>query len=232
MGTQVKPRPTAAGFSPPFEDGDHLDQPTFHRLYEQTPPDFRAELIGSIVHLLCPVGGPCRVRSGMAAFWLRSDARATPGTQARASGTVILGDGSEPEPDASLHIRREYGGRSGIVDSYFRGAPELAVEVAHSSADTDLNKKIEDYERVGIDEYVVFLVRSRGVRRFALRNGRYEQLGPGPDGVFRSEPFPCLWLDPEAFFDDDYRLLTVLEQGLASLERAALVTELQGWRAS
>src|ERR1700682_1941621 len=29
---------------PRLEAGDHLDQPTFHRLYEAMPPGFRAEL--------------------------------------------------------------------------------------------------------------------------------------------------------------------------------------------
>ncbi|HVA49152.1 MAG TPA: hypothetical protein VNH11_22505 [Pirellulales bacterium] len=31
---------------PRLNAGDHLDQPTFHRLYEAMPPGFRAELIG------------------------------------------------------------------------------------------------------------------------------------------------------------------------------------------
>src|SRR5262245_15062541 len=35
---------------PPLENGDHLDQPTFHARYEAMPEDCRAELIGGIVY--------------------------------------------------------------------------------------------------------------------------------------------------------------------------------------
>lgn len=33
---------------PPLENGDRLDQKTFHQRYEATPPDVRAELIGGV----------------------------------------------------------------------------------------------------------------------------------------------------------------------------------------
>jgi hypothetical protein len=42
-------------FVPPFQNGDKLDQPTFHRLYLTTPDGFKAELIGGIVYMASPV---------------------------------------------------------------------------------------------------------------------------------------------------------------------------------
>ena len=40
---------------PPLENGDHLDQKTFHERYEPMPEDFRAELIGGIVFVSSPL---------------------------------------------------------------------------------------------------------------------------------------------------------------------------------
>lgn len=52
-------------------------------------------------------------------------------------------------------------------------------------------------------------------------------LPPGPDGIFRSEVFPGLWLDPKALFDDDLdRLIAVVDQGIATPEHAAFVARL------
>jgi hypothetical protein len=45
---------------PALESGDRLSQEEFHRLYAQTPEDFRAELIGGTVY----VSSPLRRRHG------------------------------------------------------------------------------------------------------------------------------------------------------------------------
>jgi len=53
-------------------------------------------------------------------------------------------------------------------------------------------------------------------------------LPPGPDGVYRSEVFPGLWLDPEALFAKDrVRLIGVLHQGLATPGHAAFLARLE-----
>jgi hypothetical protein len=49
MATTKRPPGRAV---PPLENGDRLDQPTFHARYERMPEDFRAELIGGIVPLV------------------------------------------------------------------------------------------------------------------------------------------------------------------------------------
>jgi hypothetical protein len=38
----------------PLENGDHLDQPTFHARYQAMPEHCRAELIGGIVYMPSP----------------------------------------------------------------------------------------------------------------------------------------------------------------------------------
>src|SRR2546421_144381 len=40
---------------PTLEQGDHLDQKTFHELYEQTPENVKAELIEGVVYIPSPV---------------------------------------------------------------------------------------------------------------------------------------------------------------------------------
>jgi hypothetical protein len=50
---------------------------------------------------------------------------------------------------------------------------------------------------------------------------------PGPDGIYRSNVFPGLWLDGDALFAEDRRrLIEVLDQVLATAEHAAFVARL------
>jgi hypothetical protein len=75
---------------------------------------------------------------------------------------------------------------------------------------------------------VVWRVRDAAISWFVLREGRFEPLAPGPDGIYRSEVFPGLWLDPAALIRGDRAAVTgVLRQGVASPEHAAFVARLQ-----
>ncbi len=63
---------------------------------------------------------------------------------------------------------------------------------------------------------------------YVLAAGKYVPLQPNEDGVLRSRAFPGLWLDPIRFWNGDINgLLTVLGQGLASVEHAEFMTRLQ-----
>ncbi len=215
---------------PWLENGERMDQKTFHERYLKTPEGFKAELIGGIVYVMA---SPLRNRHG------RSDARAsallfhysleTPGTEVQNNTTTILADESEPQPDSALLILEEFGGQSrGGEDDYTYGAPELLVEVSHSSRSIDLNQKLRDYERAGVREYVVADLKKKGIRWFVLSDGRFGELGADPDGLFRSRVFPGLWLDPDAFFRNDKRaLIAALRRGLDAPEHAAFVAELE-----
>jgi len=139
---------------PPLEAGDHLDQATFHARYEAMPSDFRAELIGGVVF----VPSPLRLEHGEAHAlvmgWLTNYWSATPGTSVRDNATAILGEESEPQPDATLVIEPDRGGQSSVSeDGYAIGPPELIVEVASSSESIDLHAKRRDYEQAGVLEY-------------------------------------------------------------------------------
>src|SRR4051794_23402017 len=96
---------------PPLENGDRLDQQTFHARYEAMPEDFRAELIGGIVYIPSPRRLPHGRALVSVVHWLGEYTEATPGAGALVSPTLILDPESEPEPDSCLCILPEYGGR-------------------------------------------------------------------------------------------------------------------------
>lgn len=226
----VKPHvaPNAA-MDAALEAGDHLNQVTFHERYKAMPPGFRAELIGGVVIVPSPLSREHGVFHALIMGWLTNYWIATPGTEARDNATAILGESSEPQPDAALIIDPAYGGQSGYSeDGYATGPPELIVEVASSSASIDLHAKRRDYEQRGVLEYVVVVVRQRRLRWFVLREQAYEENSADAHGIFKSTVFPGLWLHAEALFQlDGLKVMDILRQGMATSEYAAFVRQLQ-----
>lgn len=218
---------------PPLENGDHLDQKTFHERYEAMPPNIRAELIGGIVFMSSPMK-PRHGRSGARLIqWIAGYEDDTPGTEALQNTTNILGPDSELQPDGCLLILPESGGQVWEDEKgYLNGAPEWVGEVSDSTESIDLSRKKADYERAGVREYLVAALRTKQVFWFVRRRGKFRELLAGDDGIFRSEVFPGLWLDPVALLKrDGKRLLAVLRQGLASPEHAAFVAKLAAKKA-
>ncbi|MDX1968967.1 MAG: Uma2 family endonuclease [Planctomycetaceae bacterium] len=166
--------------------------------------------------------------------WLGHYVAATRGCQGSGSATVVLDADNDPEPDCVLRIRPEYGGesrtdRSGYVD----GAPELVVEVADSTAVTDLQLKFEIYRRNGVLEYLVWETIAEDFYWFVLQEGEYHRVSPDADGVIHSRVYPGLWLDVTALLKGDLaRVLAVVQQGVASPEHAEFVARLDGQRKS
>lgn len=231
----MKPMPSvsrvakaAERFIPPFENGDRMDQKTFHALYLQTPPGFKAELIGGIVHVASPVSGFHSVPNSVTGTWLGVYAAEVLGTQACTDSSAILSDESEPQPDQCLRITEQAGGQSRWDERrYLVGAPELAVEISNTTAGIDLHAKLRDYERYGVREYLVVVMRQREVRWFVRRKDRFTAMKPDADGVLKSKVFPGLWLLPDGAFDETAaRLLATLRKGLASPEHAKFAAKL------
>jgi Uma2 family endonuclease len=215
-----------------LENGDHLDQRTFHDLYEQMPEDTRAELIGGVVYMASPLQIDHGVYDTEVITWLNRYKRATPGTMCFNNATVILGEESEPQPDAALIILPEHGGQARITRKrYLAGAPELIAETANSSAAIDLHAKKDDYEKAGVREYLVVVVGEQRVVWFTRRQRRFHELKPDREGIHRSAVFPGLWLDAAGLFElDSARVEAVLLQGLAAGEHQAFVKKLQAAR--
>ena len=143
----------------------------------------KAELLNGIVYLKPRVPlwhGEAHLQIG---GWVGSYKAATPGVRAGDNSTVRMGPEDEPQPDALLMIPRERGGQSAVgADGYVEGAPELAVEVASSSASYDLHGKLDVYREYGVREYLVWRVGDRAVDWFALRGEQYEPLAVIPSG--------------------------------------------------
>ncbi len=135
------------------------------------------------------------------AGWLFHYQLKTPGVSGAGGATVILGQQGEPQPDSVLFIAPDLGGQLDFDSKgYFAGAPELVVEIARSSRSFDLGPKKDDYERAGVQEYLVVELDPDDVHWFIRRGERFEDLTAGPDGIYRSEVFPGLWLDSAALF--------------------------------
>ncbi|MBW3541815.1 MAG: Uma2 family endonuclease [Planctomycetes bacterium] len=215
--------PAEAADPVPLEVGDHLDQPTFHERYEQMPYGIRAELVEGVVYMPSPLKVDHGDVDGELITWLKLYKAATPGTRALSNTTVVLGAGSEVQPDGLLMIEASAGGQARIDDrGYVTGGPELLAEVALSSAAYDMHSKRRDYEQAGVLEYVVVLLRERRVVWLVREQHRFAEASPGDDGWFRSQVFGGLWLDPQALLDCDTQAVQqALMRGLQSDEHRA-----------
>lgn len=206
-----------------LRDGARMDRKTFHRLYEQTPQGFKAELIGGVVHMAAAMRVSHAEHVGLLRTWLTIYHLATPGVREAGDATVLLGEESEPQPDGLLWIE---GGQARVDDEdYLVGAPEFVAEVADSTVGTDLGTKRADYERHGVTEYLVIDLRRRRAVWFARSNeGSYVELEPDESGVLKSRVFPGLWLDPKAFCRlDGTQVLEIAREGHASREHEDFV---------
>ena len=215
--------------TPPLVDGERLGREEFHRRYLAMPHVKKAELIDGVVHMPSPVrtdvhGSPHYVTIA----WLGTYSFSTPGLIGSDNGTVRLAGDNEVQPDVFLMIERKRGGRASLEpDGYVTGGPELAVEVAASSLSKDRNAKFRLYRDNGVSEYVLWRVEDGVIDWFVLRDGKFEAL-PLAEGVYKSEIFPGLWLDPAALLrDDGVAVLATLQRGIASPEHAAFVEKLR-----
>src|SRR4051812_26030338 len=189
MATVHNPRQSKT--LPPLQNGDLLDQPTFHARYEAMPEDCCAELIGGIVFMASPQLAPHADAERLLNRWLDEYMEATPGTHAMQHNTQILGPESEPQPDACLFIEPDCGGQVFKDENeYMHGAPELIVEVSSSTESIDLHAKKRDYEKAGVREYVVLALRKQQVFWFLRQRGKYKEVPMPADGIFRAQGFP------------------------------------------
>jgi len=193
-------------------------------------PDLKkAELIEGVVY----VPSPARLRRhGSPQFdlitWLGRYTAATPGVIGADNATIRLDLDNEPQPDAVLFIDPARGGQAMIsTDDYIEQAPEFVAEVASSSVSYDLHVKLKVYRRNGVREYLVWRVLDREIDWFVLRRRQYVRLPREQDGLYHSEVFPGLWLDPAALVSGDTQtVVAALQRGLASPEHAAFVKRL------
>jgi Uma2 family endonuclease len=193
-----------------LEAGDHLTRDEFHRRYLARPDIKKAELIDGVVYVPSPVRVTHHGRPhGFVMGWLAAYVAQHPDVLLADNSTVLLDDRTEVQPDAFLWRQRPGGARL-TDDGYLEGAPQLAIEVAASSASYDLHSKKESYRRNGIQEYVVWRTVDGAIDWFRLHIGEYVRVEPDQDGIVESEQFPGLRLQVVSMLAGD--LAAVLAQ--------------------
>jgi Uma2 family endonuclease len=199
MSTTPKPRV-------PLESGDRLTREEYHRRYCLRPDIRKAELVNGVVYIVeFPVSDQHSAPHGIAVTWLGVYAARTPGVQMRDNGTVFLTPESEVQPDVFLfRDPSPPGGARLTAAGYIEGAPQFVLEVSASSASRDLHDKLEDYQRAGVLEYVVWLTYEQRVAWFRLTNGRFVPVQPDERGVIESTAFPGLRLNVSKLLAGDF----------------------------
>lgn len=218
--------------APTLTAGDNLSREEFLRLWEMNPEIKKAELIGGIVYMPCPLSVQHGDRESDVGIWCGVYRVHTPGTASGHNTTSFLLDDC-PQPDVNLRILTEYGGASWLEDKYLAGSPEFLAEICLSSAAYDLHQKLDLYQSARVQEYLAILLYEKEIHWHVLENGTYTLLQPDPDGVWRSRVFPGLWLDGKAFFNGDMvQVLAKLQEGLDSAEHQEFVKLLAGRKKS
>ena len=214
---------------PPLNNGDRLTRPEFERRYAARAHLKKAELIEGVVYITSAVSFEAHAQPhALTITWLGVYQIATPGVLLGDNPTVRLDMDNEPQPDGVLLLDPRVGGNSHLgEDEYIEGAPELAVEVAASSAAYDLHDKKRVYRRNGVREYIVWQTFENKLDWFALSGGKYIALESDESGVVRSLVFPGLWLAVPALLNGDMtEVMAVLQEGLNSPEHTEFVKRL------
>lgn len=232
MTTYLTPQSTVNSNDeiPPLENGDRLTRHEFERRYAADPTIRKAELIEGIVYVASPLRfTPHAEPHSRFSTWVGTYAAFTPGLLSGIEPTVRLDLDNEPQPDIVLLLPETVGGSARPTDDgYLDGVPELAIEIAASSASIDLGPKKQAYRRNGIAEYIVWQSFERKLDWFQLVDGTYVDLEPDQDGIIRSHVFPGLWLDVKAMLNHQMAtVLEVLQKGLRSPEYKKFVSTLE-----
>lgn len=196
--------PAAWETVPFLENGDVLHAREFLRRFERMPDVKKAELIEGIVYMGSPVSVKHAEADSLIQLWLGAYAARNKQVRVAANLTVQLDPENTVQPDALLRLLPEHGGECRPGDKgYLRGAPELIVEIAASSASVDLHDKRRAYERNGVKEYLVWRVLEGQLDWFRLEGDEYVKLAPDADGMIRSNVFPELNLNVAALLVGD-----------------------------
>ncbi len=206
--------------------GERMTAEEFLRRWEDLPELKSAELIDGVVHIPSPVGLAHGSLSSRVIFWIAYYAQATAGCEAGSRTTWLMLD-SVPQPDVYLRISPAHGGQSRNEGLYCGGAPGLVAETCETCTEVDFGPKMRLYQRAGVREYITFEALVRRMTWRVLGDGVYMLKETPPDGILRSEVFPGLWLDVEAFWAEDRaKVGAVAEAGLAWEEHRLFVERL------
>lgn len=215
-----------------LRSGDKLTLDEFLRRWGAMPQLKKAELIEGVVDMPSPTKADHGDTDDDIAGWLVVYRANTPGTRSAGNATTVLGENSL-QPDHSLRLLPEAGGRVSVEDGFLHGAPEFVVEVCSSSTSYDLSVKKDLYEQQQVGEYLALLIDEKEIRWHRWEDGGYRIVSADEDGMWRSSVFPGLWLDGKALLDGDLaKVMERLQRGLESPEHAEFVERLKNRIAS
>ena len=182
----------AGGAEPLLEAGDRLSRAEFERRYERLPHLKKAELIEGTVYMPSPVRVYRHAKPhGQLGTWLGLYAAETAGVECADNSTVRLDLDNEAQPDLVLLKLPAKGGQARIsADDYIEGAPELVVEIVGSSHAYDLHQKKGAYRRNGVREYCAWITGEQRPTWWELREGDYQEAGPGGRRAAQERRFP------------------------------------------
>ena len=160
--TNVLQLPSAAPplLTPALDLHARFSRDAYHRMIDAgvIHPESRVELIDGEIFMMLPIGPPQgSYTTRLSELFIRSLPDAL---QCRIQMPIVAGDHSEPEPDIAIVHRR--------ADDYEHAHPTtndvaLLVEVAHSSLNFDLGRKLRLYASSDIPEYWVVDIEHRSI---------------------------------------------------------------------
>lgn len=188
----------------------------------------KAELIEGIVYMGSPVYVSHAAPDSLIQTWLGYYAARTPGTVGLTNVTFRLDSDNVVQPDCLLRIASEFGGQMRVdEDGYLRGAPELVVEIAATSAAIDFHQKRRVYRRAGVREYLIWRTLDQKFDWLILAQDEYQASAPDARGVISSLHFPGLALAVDALLARDAaKTLDVLQDALQQPAHASFVAAL------
>ena len=206
----------AWNYPPLLRPGDRMSLDEFLDRWNRMPELKCAELIDGTVYMPSPVSKDCWLDDSRIQGICSYYAWRTPGTESGTNGTWLLPSDAAPQPDCSLSIAPQHGGRSTVRNGLAAGVPEFVSEICYSSRAYDLGPKLALYQSAGVNEYLAVLVEERRFEWRVLVNGSFQLLEPEA-GTYRSRIFPGLWINDAAFWNDGSEaLLKTLDEGIAS----------------
>ena len=213
---------------PLLKEGDRLTQQEFHKRYMQMPEVMKAELIEGVVTMPSPISVEYHTYpQGDLGWWIASYYLKTPHVRGGPNGSIILNENNELQPDLLMHIESAAGGNASLNEEGFLiGAPELVIEVSHTSSSIDMGPKMKAYQSNGVAEYLIWKVKEKEIQWLALKDGNYSQL-PIERDLLKSEVFPGLWLNVSALFKQELEQVeATLRSGMESEAYLNFVKEL------
>ena len=173
----------------PLVRGDCLSLDEFLRRWEAMPALKRAELIRGVVYMPSPSSRLHGVMDQNVGGCLMAYRAATPGVEGATNASWVMGNADAPQPDNSLYILPEYGGRLGMHGTLLKGTPDFLEETCVTSTSYDLHQKLDVYQEAGVQEYLAVILQRNEVRWHRLVNHRFE-VQPAAGG--RRVPLGCL----------------------------------------